>query len=309
MENILHSCTQFSPLLYIAVLFIFAAFVILVFFVYGRDRKKPYKVCRRPVIDLSSDSLHDILAFFDRKYLSRQRSVNSRFNQTIQREFASKPYLVLEELGISESTAEKTVRNQGRFIVDKVMVDQILAEKFVRFKHADVMCNDRAQVTNLLSMSEPWQTYDLRLSAEFKLTKFYARQLAKCKKVNSISFRGRLTLLPEFLFGNCLKLTVSDDIFKTEDSASVPWTKILDFLFRPSESDARRRRVEITTKEQPRAAEYLQFFDEMKQRFANATTRVYFYFNWRRNAVPLFQNEEVIENIHTGQKLFFNQIN
>ncbi|KAI1703305.1 hypothetical protein Ddc_16623 [Ditylenchus destructor] len=224
-----------------------------------QDRKKPLKGNRSPAVDLSSDSLHDILAFFDRKCLSRLRSVDSRFNQTIQREFATAPYLVLEKF------SSKCVVDQGRWITDGAMVDQILAEKFVRFKHADVMSGDRAYIMNVFSTSEPWQTFDLKLSAKFKLTKYNARRLAKCEKVNSISFRGRLNLLPELLLGNCRKLTVSDDLFKTADSASVPWTKILDFLFRPSETYDVRHHIGITTKDPPGYAEYLQFIDQMKQ--------------------------------------------
>ncbi|KAI1699121.1 hypothetical protein Ddc_18732 [Ditylenchus destructor] len=145
------------------------------------------------------------------------------------------------------------------------MIDINLAEKFVRFKHADVKCNDYAYVAHLLSMSETWQTFDLKLTAEFKLTKFYARRLAKCKKVNSISFHGRLTLLPELFLGNCLKLTVSDDLFKSADSASVPWAKILDYIFGPNETYETRRTVEIATKNPPSAFEYRRFTHAMKQ--------------------------------------------
>ncbi|KAI1699119.1 hypothetical protein Ddc_18730 [Ditylenchus destructor] len=164
------------------------------------------EVSRRPPVDLSSDTLHDILAFFDRKCLSRQRSVNSRFNRTIRLGFANTPYLVFEELEILEYTNKKSICGKGRNIADEVMVDQILAEKFVRFKHADVMSGDRAYIMNVFSTSEPWQTFDLMLTEEFKLTKYNARRLAKCKKVNSISLCGRLTLLPELLLGNCRNL-------------------------------------------------------------------------------------------------------
>ncbi|KAI1699120.1 hypothetical protein Ddc_18731 [Ditylenchus destructor] len=317
MENILHICTRFFPLLYIAILLIFAAFVIIVFFILGRDRKKPLKVSQKPLkkhkhplINISSDSLHDILNFFDRKCLCRLRAVNSCFNQTIQREFANIPYLVLENFFISEFAKAKSIHDRYRRIVDEVMVNEILAEKFVRFKHADVDCNDFASVAHLVSMSEPWQTFDLKLSAEFKLTKYYARRLTKCKKVNSISFCGRLTLLPELLLGTCLKLTVSDDLFKTADSASVPWAKILDFLFRSSGTYVRCRCVDITTKDPPGYAEYLQFIDKIKQRFGNATTRFYFEFKWRANAAPLFHNGmEGFQNVHTQQTLTFNQTN
>ncbi|KAI1700039.1 hypothetical protein DdX_16950 [Ditylenchus destructor] len=265
MENIPHTFIGYSPLFLIATLLIFAIFTISVLFILGQYRKKPFKVLRHPSVDLSPDTLHDILAFFDRKCLSRLRSVDSSFNRTIQREFANKPYLVLEKFSIEEFTNIKIVHERGRCIGEEETVDNILAEKFVRFKHADVECNDRDHVTHLLSTSEPWQTFDLKISAKFKLTKYNARRLAKCKNVNSISFSGRLTLLPELFLGNCLQLTISDDLFKTANSASVPWMKILDFLFRPNESYLVRNFLEIKTKNPPGAEEYLQFIDAMKQ--------------------------------------------
>ncbi|KAI1695205.1 serpentine type 7TM GPCR chemoreceptor str domain-containing protein [Ditylenchus destructor] len=304
MENIPHTFIGYSPLFLLTTLLIFATFVIRVLFILGQYRKKPFKVCRCSTINLSSDTLHDILAFFDRKSLSRQRSVDSRFNRTIQQEFVNKPYLVLEKY-----TKEKRVYGTGRCIANVEMVNNILVEKFVRFKHADVECNDRDRVSHLLSTSEPWQTFDLRLTTEFKLTKYNARRLAKCKKVNSISFSGRLTLLPELLLGNCPHLKISDGLFKTADSASVPWTKILDFLFRESESYHRRNFLEIKTRNPPSAEEYLQFIDAMKQRFTTVTTRLIFDFYWRTNNAPVFRIDEKVENVHHHGMLNLKQTN
>ncbi|KAI1702399.1 hypothetical protein DdX_15492 [Ditylenchus destructor] len=280
--------------------FIFVTALIIMLFICWKGLKKQKKVHRRPAPELSSDTLHDILAFFDRKSLICLRSVDFRFNQTVQRGFASKPCLVLKEFcdwGMPKGciyTPGGRIKFANDKYCDAEMIDQILTANFVRFIHAEITCIDRARLRQLMTISHRWQECDLRLSETFKLTKYCANRLAKRKKFDSIAFHGKVTFLPELFVGNCRRIDVTDYQFKTADSASVPWTAILEFLLRPDRTHyrycgtyVRPRLVSIRTNDPPNRADYLQFVDLVKQGFANASDFLHFEFQWNANGSPL----------------------
>ncbi|KAI1702410.1 hypothetical protein DdX_15503 [Ditylenchus destructor] len=287
---------------------------------YNKLCAKPRKVRRRPAVDLSTDTLHDILAFFNRKSLIRLCSVDSRFNQTIQRGFANTPYLLRERLYIillyittpyllgklrfiGHSEDEYTRFPNGEYIPNRKFVEYLLAAKFVRYPHAEITCSDLIRPTHILAMNHLWQSCDLSFKNGFKLTKFHARRLAKCKKFNSIAFFGSVTFLPELFLGNCLQLHISDDLFTTADSASVPWTKMIDFLFREGGTEDKPRSISINTKYPPNHREYFQFVNSVEQRFAAASTRLHFEFEWNPKFTSLGEEVYDTTNTHTNQRL------
>ncbi|KAI1691260.1 hypothetical protein DdX_21992 [Ditylenchus destructor] len=291
-----------------------AIFIILVSIVYRKILKKSVKVHCRQTVNLSSDTLHDILAFFNRKSLSRLRSVDSRFNQTIQREFANKPYLLLNHLFYSNRKCYvcldygRSIFDFGRYINDRNVVDQILAAKFVLFDFANVECDDHAGLRHFLSKNgNPLRIFNLELSKNYNLTTFRARRLAKCKNFDSIAFHGRMTVLAELLSGNFLQLQIWDHLFATADS--VPWSTLVDFLFRPCGTEEWQK-ISIVTKNPPNEADFLAFTDSVRQRFLAARNPLFFDFSWfalRRSFLDHIDND--VHNTHTGQCLAMDRWN
>ncbi|KAI1698812.1 hypothetical protein DdX_17687 [Ditylenchus destructor] len=273
------------------------------------------KVLRRPAVDLSSDTLQDILTFFDRKRLTHLRSVDSRFNRTIQREFSTTPYLLFKGLrywpilgrtfflhayGIYDHVYPKYIPIQ----LDSYAARQILASRFVRFSYSIIYCDEYVRPARVLSLNHLWQTCDITLPRNFKLTKFYARRFAKSKKFESITFYGRVNDLRELFPGNIPNLNVVDSLFTT--STPVPWQEILDFLLRPGGTEDKPRSVVIRTRVSPNMAIFLAFIDSVKQRFSSLTTRLYFKFSWiARHTAQRVPNipEDSVENRHTQQHL------
>ncbi|KAI1711266.1 hypothetical protein Ddc_12963 [Ditylenchus destructor] len=271
--------------------------------------KQKFGMNSKPIPVLHYDTLRDILANFDRKTLCRLQDVNIRFNLIIDREFKdSPPYLVFRKLWIKSladhtrhlnDDSEMWVGSRSSVPVTSTVLQNIAASRFIRFDHLYFLCNEHFHPNEILPMSHAWENGVLSLLwydvDNFRATEQFLRYFGSCQKL-VMDGSNAISILHELNVAKYRRLQIWDKDYNP-DAQEIPWTKILDFLFRGGADSDKPNHIEIDTNQLPNLERALEFVDSVKKRFETAEVALNFSFVWHSNHGP-FENIPYGEDEH-----------
>ncbi|KAI1692634.1 hypothetical protein DdX_21148 [Ditylenchus destructor] len=150
--------------------------------------------------------------------------------------------------------------------------------KFVRFSNTYISFNPNFRPADILPLKHIWENGDLRISfgSRFHPTPEIARTLTNCSYLDlSPAGNGAVLVLSDLLSGKCQKVSIWDYRY-TATTMKVPWEKIVDYLFGPTGTP----HLYINTIHPPERQQCLEFTENVKQKFADATNALSFKFHW-----------------------------
>ncbi|KAI1699826.1 hypothetical protein Ddc_18398 [Ditylenchus destructor] len=266
---------------------------------------------QRPSTRLYLSLVRDTLAFFNRLDLCHLLTVNRRFNSLIDNQFFAKPYLLLRELSYINRRWEWIKTDGPPVPLPQDVLIQLPASKFVRFEivHFEpnspddqpgfssykfyiltlwhIMnpvlgfmlptrtANETFETRVMLPIRHVWEGQYLEYAGMYRTeivpTAECARSLAKSDRFTSMC-TGIIGVLGELVSGNCKWICAMDKSHTLED---MPWAKIADFLFKGNGV----RGISLCTRRLPQRTQFVQFLEEVKERFHAATISPTFFFN------------------------------
>ncbi|KAI1703510.1 hypothetical protein DdX_14843 [Ditylenchus destructor] len=224
--------------------------------------------------------LADVFSFFNRRELFRVNYANKQISQVVEN-FPAAPYLVLPRLHYKWHPSNYTGSVTR---LDDKTVEQLAADKFVRFKIVDLgffaetaswqdISSDINKHTHL------WENGALNIHWTDPEPHFedVAKLILNCRVMELIG-RNCLNGMANLLGGPCIELYLAD----TSDASTspIPVQKIVEFLFK---SDVKgRKRLVIEGAGMFRPEPFIELIATVKQDFMNATAPLDFSFGWSK---------------------------
>ncbi|KAI1710943.1 hypothetical protein Ddc_13141 [Ditylenchus destructor] len=245
----------------------------------------------QPIAALYFTVIRDFFAFCDRKNLSNLRLVNKNFNAIVEREFASTPYLVLQELNYSDTEWYFETKDRFRALKKKAL-RQIPGSKFLRFSKVYIAFDRNFHPKDALKMSHVWEGSILDISSTngLTLTRELTSALATCLELR-IESRNAMSFLRESISGRCRDITIWD---YSSTKVQVPWAEILEFMFASATDSGLRHSLSIQTEHLPDPEESVGFINTVKERFETSELPLSFYLSWHANEYDRYGTSEQI---------------
>ncbi|KAI1706713.1 hypothetical protein DdX_12925 [Ditylenchus destructor] len=271
----------------------------------------------RPFTRLSLSLLRDTLAFFNRLDLCHLLTVNHRFNRLIEKEFSTKPYLLLHWLYYADGRWRWIQTVGPPLPLPKDVLAQLPTSKFVRFEFVRVERDLSSK--SLFSQIDFSSFYQFVVSVLWTvITRMLAFMLPTPETLGSFETKVMLPI-SHVWESQWLRINMDSDIVPTVEFAraiskardiwlccngilglldkllagncysaiigdlsanlvAMPWAEIVGHLFERS-----FKRIMIFTPRPPNGAQLARFnlfLDEVKMRFHAADMPVTFYFVW-----------------------------
>ncbi|KAI1710376.1 hypothetical protein DdX_10735 [Ditylenchus destructor] len=244
-----------------------------------KTRRPHTKATPRPIAALYFTVIRESFAFCDRKNLSNLRLVNKNFNDIVEREFASAPYLVLKELNYNDTEWNFEAKDRFRTLKKKAL-RQIPGSKFLRFSEVYIAFDGNFCPKDALKMSHIWEDSILDISStnDVTLTRELVCSLTTCMELRIVSLNA-MSFLRESISGSCRDVSIWD-VGYSPDEVQVPWAVILDFMFASALDSGTRRSLSIQTEQLPDPEQSVGFINTVKERFEASKLPLYFYLSW-----------------------------